>query len=219
MTSLWVFDQCEHKVLLFGRQLAPSPQRALREFYNPLGKEETSLPSKGFILRPKEKLKINLVSYCADGYNYSIWMIVIVSSWLFDDDDDDDVNDIDDDDNNDNGKTISWSFYFILLVKSLGCYKDTARRAVPQMDGRNPLVTGYYRKRADAILRCGLVAKRFGFRVFAVQHQGWCATGPRAHLTYRKYGRSNKCRNGKGGPWANDVYRVYGEENIWLRWN
>ena len=81
------------------------------------------------------------------------------------------------------------------------------------MDGRNPLVTGYYRKRADAILRCGLVAKRFGYRVFAVQHQGWCATGPRAHLTYRKYGRSSKCRNGKGGPWANDVYRVYGKEN------
>ncbi|XP_015775212.1 PREDICTED: uncharacterized protein LOC107353382, partial [Acropora digitifera] len=95
--------------------------------------------------------------------------------------------------------------------KSLGCYKDTGRRAVPQMDGRNPLVTGYYRKRADAIVRCGLVAKRFGYRVFAVQHQGWCATGPRAHLTYRKYGRSNRCRNGKGGPWANDVYRVYGK--------
>ena len=131
-------------------------------------------------------------------------MILIVSSWLFDDDDDD-VGDNDDD-----AKTIQWSFYFLRLVKSLGCYKDTGRRAVPQMDGRNPLVTGYYRKRADAIVRCGLVAKRFGYRVFALQHQGWCATGPRAHLTYRKYGRSNRCRNGKGGPWANDVYHVIG---------
>ncbi|XP_020631489.1 uncharacterized protein LOC110068454 [Orbicella faveolata] len=97
-----------------------------------------------------------------------------------------------------------------VIVKSLGCYKDTGRRAIPQMDGRNPLVTGYYRRRIDAILKCALVALRFGFKVFAVQHQGWCATGPKAHLTYRKYGRSNRCRNGKGGPWANDVYVVSG---------
>ena len=101
--------------------------------------------------------------------------------------------------------------FFSLSVKSLGCFKDTGRRAIPQMDGRNPLVKGFYRKRADAIVRCGLVAMRFGYRVFAVQHQGWCATGPRAHLTYRKYGPSNRCRNGKGGPWANDVYAVYGK--------
>ena len=100
--------------------------------------------------------------------------------------------------------------FFSLSVKSLGCFKDTGRRAIPQMDGRNPLVKGFYRKRADAIVRCGLVAMRFGYRVFAVQHQGWCATGPRAHLTYQKYGPSNRCRNGKGGPWANDVYAVYG---------
>ena len=79
------------------------------------------------------------------------------------------------------------------------------------MDGRNPLVKGYYRRRADAILKCALVALRFGYRVFAVQHQGWCATGPRAHVTYRKYGRSNRCRNGKGGPWANDVYKIAGK--------
>ena len=88
---------------------------------------------------------------------------------------------------------------------------DTHRRAIPQMDGRNPLVKGYYRRRADAILKCALVALRFGYRVFAVQHQGWCATGPRAHVTYKKYGRSNRCRNGKGGPWANDVYKIAGK--------
>jgi len=102
-------------------------------------------------------------------------------------------------------------------VKSLGCYKDTGRRAIPQMDGRNPLVTGYYRRRIDAILKCALVALRFGFKVFAVQHQGWCATGPKAHLTYRKYGRSNRCRNGKGGPWANDVYVVSGKRNFLVK--
>ena len=109
-----------------------------------------------------------------------------------------------------NENAISY-FFLLLLVKSIGCYRDTGRRAIPQMDGRNPLVTGFYRRRADAILKCALVAMRFGYRAFAVQHQGWCATGPRAHVTYRKYGRSNRCRNGKGGPWANDVYTIHGK--------
>ena len=101
------------------------------------------------------------------------------------------------------------TFHFF-SVRSIGCFRDTHRRAVPQMDGRNPLVKDYYRRRKDAIMKCALVAMRFGYRVFAVQHQGWCATGPRAHVTYRKYGRSNRCRSGKGGPWANDVYIVNG---------
>ena len=96
------------------------------------------------------------------------------------------------------------------IVKSLGCFRDTGRRAVPQMDGRDPLVTGYYKRRADAIIKCALVAMRRRWPVFTVQNGGWCATGSRAHVTYRKYGRSNRCRNGKGGPWANDVYRIYG---------
>lgn len=78
------------------------------------------------------------------------------------------------------------------------------------MDGKGLLVRGYYRRRSDAIAKCALEAAKRGYRAFAVQHQGWCATGPRAHVTYRKYGRSNRCRNGKGGPWANDVYFVSG---------
>ena len=80
------------------------------------------------------------------------------------------------------------------------------------MDGRNPLVTGYYRKRVDAIQKCGAVALRFGYKCYAVQHQGWCATGPKACATYKRYGRSNRCRNGKGGPWANDVYVLRGKD-------
>lgn len=78
------------------------------------------------------------------------------------------------------------------------------------MDGRGILVRGYYRKRKDAIFKCALEAMRRNYRSFAVQHQGWCATGPKAHLTFGKYGRSKRCRNGKGGPWANDVYTITG---------
>ena len=84
------------------------------------------------------------------------------------------------------------------------------------MDGRYSLVKGYYRSRKAAIEKCALVALMLRAKVFAVQHQGWCATGRRAHVTYRRYGRSNRCRNGKGGPWANDVYRVYGKYFVLL---
>ena len=79
------------------------------------------------------------------------------------------------------------------------------------MDGKDILLRDFYRRRSDAIFKCFAAAARRGYRAFAVQHQGWCATGPRAHLTYRKYGRYNRCRNGKGGPWANDVYFIRGE--------
>merc|ERR1711973_607029 len=44
-------------------------------------------------------------------------------------------------------------------------------------------------------------------KFFAVQHQGWCAAA-KNFLGYKKYGKSNACKNGKGGPWANDVYRI-----------
>ena len=27
---------------------------------------------------------------------------------------------------------------------------------------------------------------------------------------YKKYGKATNCRNGKGGGWANDVYRITG---------
>ena len=104
-------------------------------------------------------------------------------------------------------------FYFH-TVRSIGCWRDTGRRAIPPMDGRNVLVKGSYKKRADAILKCALIAMKYRWRVFAIQDGGWCATGPRAHRTYRKYGRSNKCRNGKGGPWANDVYGISGEFSL-----
>ena len=106
--------------------------------------------------------------------------------------------------------------HFKSVVKPLGCYKDTSRRAIPQMDGKDILVRDFYRRRLDAIKKCALVAARRGYKVFAVQHQGWCATGPRAHVTYRKYGPSRRCRNGKGGPWANDVYSISGVINAFI---
>ena len=45
--------------------------------------------------------------------------------------------------------------------------------------------------------------------IFAVQDGGWCAGGKTLN-NYKKYGKATNCRNGKGGGWANDVYRITG---------
>merc|ERR1711962_381216 len=89
----------------------------------------------------------------------------------------------------------------------LGCWKDTGNRAVPQIDGSDARIRGNYRARADAINKCYQVAREKHMVLFAVQHQGWCAAA-KNFLGYKKYGKSNACKNGKGGPWANDVYRI-----------
>ena len=102
------------------------------------------------------------------------------------------------------------------LVQGIGCFKDTSRRAITPLEGRLPIVRGNYRRRKKAIDKCALAAARYGYIVFAVQHGGQCFGGPRAHKTYAKYGRSNRCRNGKGGAWANDVYRVSGMISFFL---
>ena len=95
-------------------------------------------------------------------------------------------------------------------VQRIGCFKDTARRAIPQLDGRSLLLKGNYKRRRFAIEKCAYAALKRGYRMFGVQDGGWCASGPRARYTFAKYGRSKRCRNGKGGPWANDVYRISG---------
>jgi len=70
------------------------------------------------------------------------------------------------------------------------------------------LLKGNYQRRKKAIEKCAYTAIRYGYPLIGVQDGGQCFSGPRALRTFAKYGRSNKCRNGKGGPWANDVYRI-----------
>ena len=89
----------------------------------------------------------------------------------------------------------------------LGCWKDTARRAVPQIDGSDPRIRGNYVRRSDAINKCYQVARQRKMIIFAVQNGGWCAAATNLN-GYRKYGKASNCKNGKGGPWANDVYRI-----------
>ena len=98
-----------------------------------------------------------------------------------------------------------------MIVKKVGCYKDTWNRAVPTLEGKDGLLDGRYRTRRDAINKCAKAAKKRGYKVFAVQHGGWCASSATAQYTYDKYGVSTACESdGEGGPWANQVYTIGG---------
>lgn len=96
-------------------------------------------------------------------------------------------------------------------LKPLGCWADKGARAIPPMEGKDKHLDGHYKKRGDPIGKCMHVAKSRGWKVFAVQDGGWCASAPNAHKTFRKYGRSTDCNaDGEGGRAANEVYRIKG---------
>ena len=50
------------------------------------------------------------------------------------------------------------------------------------------------------------------YTVFAIQDGGQCFGSSTAQNTYSKYGTSSECSGGKGGPLANDVYRMQNGE-------
>ena len=109
--------------------------------------------------------------------------------------------------NSETGLTSLYLYHLLSAYTHLGCWKDTARRAVPQIEGSDPRIRGNYVRRGDAINKCYQVARQRKMVIFAVQNGGWCAAAGNLN-GYRKYGKASNCKNGKGGPWANDVYRI-----------
>lgn len=79
--------------------------------------------------------------------------------------------------------------FFSPLAQKIGCFKDTSRRAIPQLDGKSRLIRGYYKRRKFAIQNCILAAVQRGYRMIGVQDGGWCASGPRAQRTFSRYAK------------------------------
>ncbi|XP_027041762.1 uncharacterized protein LOC113669882, partial [Pocillopora damicornis] len=99
--------------------------------------------------------------------------------------------------------------YHIRGYKSSGCYKDTSKRAIQTLEGKDSILDGLYWNRKDAIAKCAVAATRAGYKMFAVQNGGWCASSATAPVTFAKYGKSTSCKqDGEGGPWANEVYSI-----------
>ncbi|XP_078364950.1 uncharacterized protein LOC144649337 [Oculina patagonica] len=95
--------------------------------------------------------------------------------------------------------------------ESLGCYRDKPERSISSMEGRDIFLKDSYSQRNDSIQKCAVAAKVRGYKTFAIQDGGMCVGSPRAQETFGKYGKSQGCKNdGKGGPWANQVYNLTG---------
>ena len=96
--------------------------------------------------------------------------------------------------------------------ETIGCFKDTSNRAIQPLEGKDSILDGSYGARKNAIAKCAVAAMRKGYKMFAVQHGGWCAASDTADQTFDKYGRSAACESdGEGGPWANQVYVIKGK--------
>jgi hypothetical protein len=93
------------------------------------------------------------------------------------------------------------------IYNNIGCWGDKAERAMPVLEGADPSITGDYKKREDSIVKCYNYAKSKGYKYFGIQDGGHCQ-GSNNLAEAQKYGPSTVCSNGKGGPWANDVYEI-----------
>ena len=84
--------------------------------------------------------------------------------------------------------------------KPQGCFKDSRSRAIPYSGHNFPTET--------AVQQCGMLAASKGYKAFGVQNRDECYTGPDAHITYHKYGKTSDgdCSNGVGGWWRNNIY-------------
>ena len=98
--------------------------------------------------------------------------------------------------------------------RSLGCWADTSewrdpsKRAMMVMEGLDPNLADNYHERKQPISKCADVAKRLGLKVFAIQNGGQCFGGADDN-SYKRYGSSENCGDGVGGPLANDVYKLW----------
>ena len=95
----------------------------------------------------------------------------------------------------------------------LGCWEDGIftgnERAVPPLEGEDPILDGEYVTRYDAINKCAQAARKRKYPVFVLQNGGWCGSSSDAKITFKKYGKSSACNeDGKGGPSANNVYSL-----------
>ena len=96
--------------------------------------------------------------------------------------------------------------------EAVGCYtEDTVNRAIETLEGNDPVLDGGSKGaqiRKNPISKCAVAAMRQSYKIFALQDGGLCAASATAENTYKKYGRSNACLGGGGGPMANDVYAI-----------
>ena len=93
----------------------------------------------------------------------------------------------------------------------MGCFQDGIPRAIPTLEGTDPILDAPYSTRVNPIAKCAAAAMRQGYSMFAVQDGGRCVSSADAPKTYSKYGDSVDClADGEGGDMASQVYEIEG---------
>jgi hypothetical protein len=82
----------------------------------------------------------------------------------------------------------------------LGCWSDK--------ENDRAIKGGLESYNTDPIEKCHKLAVQKGYTVFAVQYNIQCFTAADAESTYKKYGDATNCKNGVGGSYAQDVYKI-----------
>ncbi|XP_032230403.1 uromodulin isoform X1 [Nematostella vectensis] len=103
----------------------------------------------------------------------------------------------------------------------VGCYKANGDRPMPQFLASyrtKEYLKEWNQDEFDAVVRnCAAETEKHGFLYFGVQFWGECWSGPRAHLTYDDYGKTEKDSECKkyhvGGDFEIAVYRLLGAED------
>lgn len=87
---------------------------------------------------------------------------------------------------------------------------------IPTAEGSVPQVLApRHQQKEEPIGECAKYAKSIGAKFFAIQAGGLCMVSEQDDCQYDKLGLSIECaRDGKGGLWANQVYRIKEGDNI-----
>ena len=72
--------------------------------------------------------------------------------------------------------------------RKLGCFKDSQARAVPSLEGQDPVLDGDYTTRQDAVRKCALAAKKREHKVYVVMSNGQCSSGADTAKSFAKFG-------------------------------
>ena len=98
---------------------------------------------------------------------------------------------------------------------NVGCYKGNLKKPIRSSEGTDPILDRNYHSRESPIAKCAVAAIRAGYRMFAVQDGGRCVASATAPQTFNSSGESNNCQaDGEGGPDANQVYIIKGNQII-----
>ena len=78
--------------------------------------------------------------------------------------------------------------YMYYDLNTLGCFKDSQARAIPSLEGQDPVLDGDYTTRQDAARKCALAATKRGHKVYVVMSDGQCSSGADTAKSFAQFG-------------------------------